>query len=239
MFTYSILLLSRSLRRCSRRRRWFHSYETVQTADNKLPLRAYERSGGEDVGPDRRDYPTEGERGERPWAESPAPPAKVVIIGGGTVGTNAAKIAKGMGADVTIFDNNLAKPPRRPVLRQIRTQFSTAFNAQAMPTTDLRIGAVLVPGAKAPKLVSDRRQVDETRFGHRDATTRADAWLLRQGDHPSEPHLRSSAWYYSVANIPGAVPRTSTIALITPRCPMRWRSRTVGLMLKQTSSPRA
>jgi len=185
------------------------AYETVQTADNKLPLlEPMSEVAGRmsvQIGATILQKANGGE-GVLLGGVPGVPPAKVVIIGGGTVGTNAAKIAMGMGADVTIFDNNLARLRYLDDLffGRIRTQFSTPHSiAQAMPTTDLLIGAVLVPGAKAPKLVSESDVATSDRV-----TT-----------HQNPTFEKFGVVHYSVANIPGAVPRTSTIALMNATLP--------------------
>ncbi|HOG53382.1 MAG TPA: alanine dehydrogenase, partial [Bacillota bacterium] len=154
------------------------------------------------------------------------PPAHVVIIGAGTVGTNAAKIAMGMGADVTIFDTNLHR------LRyiddiffgKIRTQFSTPHSiAQALQWTDLLIGAVLVPGAKAPRLVSEAN-VKTMKPGSVIVDVAIDQGgcietIDRVTTHENPTYVKHGVVHYSVANMPGAVPRTSTLALMNATLP--------------------
>ena len=205
------------------------AYETVQTADNKLPLLEpmSEVAGmmSVQIGATILQKANGGE-GVLLGGVPGVPPAKVVIIGGGTVGTNAAKIAMGMGADVTIFDNNLARLRYLDDLffGRIRTQFSTPHSiAQAMPTTDLLIGAVLVPGAKAPKLVSES-DVKSMKPGSVIVDVAIDqggcvATSDRVTTHQNPTFEKFGVVHYSVANIPGAVPRTSTIALMNATLP--------------------
>lgn len=205
------------------------AYETVQTADNKLPLlEPMSEVAGRmsvQIGATFLQKANGGE-GVLLGGVPGVPPAKVVIIGGGTVGTNAAKIALGMGADVTIFDNNLARLRYLDDLffGRLKTQYSTPHAiAQAMPTTDLLIGAVLVPGAKAPKLVSEAN-VRAMKPGAVIVDVAIDqggcvATCDRVTTHQNPTFEKFGVVHYSVANIPGAVPRTSTIALMNATLP--------------------
>ncbi|QAS53630.1 alanine dehydrogenase [Halobacillus litoralis] len=151
---------------------------------------------------------------------------KVVIIGGGIVGTNAAKIAIGLGAHVTILDLN----PNR--LRELDDQFgadvqtlmSNPFNiAESVKEADLVVGAVLIPGAKAPKLVTED-MVKEMKAG----SVIVDVAIDQGGNFETVDHItthddpiyeKHGVLHYAVANIPGAVPRTSTIALTNVTIP--------------------
>jgi len=153
-------------------------------------------------------------------------PAKVVIIGGGTVGTNAAKMAVGLGADVTILDISL---PRLRYLDdvfggRIKTRVCNSHNvAQEVKDTDLLIGAVLVPGKAAPKIVT-AEMVKAMKKG----SVIVDVAIDQGGsietidhatthDNPTYEHF--GVIHYSVANMPGAVPRTSTLALESATLP--------------------
>ncbi|MFC3040469.1 alanine dehydrogenase [Virgibacillus xinjiangensis] len=151
---------------------------------------------------------------------------KVTIIGGGVVGTNAAKIALGFGADVTIIDLN----PIR--LRQLDDQFgstiqtvmSNPYNiAEAVKESDLVIGSVLIPGAKAPKLVTE----DMVR-SMKPGSVIVDVAIDQGGnfetvDHPTTHdapiYEKHGVLHYAVANIPGAVPRTATVGLTNVTVP--------------------
>lgn len=148
-------------------------------------------------------------------------PAKAVIIGGGIVGTNAAKMAVGAGADVTILDTNVDR------LRQLDDQFagrlktslSTAFNISA----DLLIGAVLIPGARAPRLVTES-MVQEMPKGSVIIDVAVDQGgsietIDRITTHSEPVYEKHGVLHYAVANIPGAVARTSTIALTNVTLP--------------------
>lgn len=151
---------------------------------------------------------------------------KVTIIGGGIVGTNAAKIAIGLGADVTIIDLN---PNRLRELDdlfgyQIQTMMSNPLNiAQYVSQSDLVIGAVLIPGARAPKLVSED-MIKTMRAGSVIVDVAIDQGGIfetidRVTTHDQPTYTKHGVLHYAVANMPGAVPRTSTIALTNVTLP--------------------
>lgn len=152
-------------------------------------------------------------------------PAKVLVLGGGVVGTNAALMAAGMGADVTLCDISL---PRLRYLsevmpRNVKTLFSSTHNIeQELPTTDLVIGAVLIPGAKAPHLIS-REMLALMRPGTVMVDVAIDQGGCFETSHPTthaEPiYTVDGVVHYCVANIPGAVPYTSTLALTNATLP--------------------
>ena len=151
---------------------------------------------------------------------------KVTIIGGGVVGTNAAKIAQGLGADVTIIDLNPAR------LRQledifgsnVQTLMSNPYNiAESVKESDLVIGSVLIPGAKAPKLVTEE-MVKSMQPG----SVIIDVAIDQGGNFETIDHAtthdqpiieKHGILHYAVANIPGAVPRTATISLTNVTIP--------------------
>lgn len=147
-------------------------------------------------------------------------PGKVTIIGGGVVGTNAAKIAVGLGADVTIMDLSADR------LRQLadifgsslKTLMSNPFNiAEEVAASDLVIGAVLIPGAKAPRLVTEE-MVKTMKPGSVIVDVAIDQGGIvetidRITTHDNPTYEKHGVLHYAVANMPGAVPRTSTIAL--------------------------
>lgn len=151
---------------------------------------------------------------------------RVTVIGGGVVGTNAAKIAMGLGADVTIIDLS----PER--LRQlddifgsdINTLMSNPLNIQeALQESDLVIGAVLIPGAKAPKLVSE-----DVVKSMKEGSVIVDVAIDQGGifettdritTHDNPTYEKHGVLHYAVANMPGAVPRTSTIGLTNVTVP--------------------
>lgn len=153
------------------------------------------------------------------------PAARVVIIGGGVVGTNAAKIAVGMGAHVTIIDNNLDRLRELDdiFLSKISTLASSAYMIHdAILEADLIVGAVLVPGAAAPKLVT-REMLKEVPNGAVIVDVAVDQGGCIETTHPtthSNPtYYVEGVLHYCVANMPGAVPRTSTFALTNATLP--------------------
>lgn len=153
------------------------------------------------------------------------PAARVVIIGGGVVGTNAAKIAVGMGAHVTIIDNNLDRLRELDdiFLSKISTLASSAYMIHdAITQADLIIGAVLVPGAAAPKLVT-RNMLKDVPNGAVIVDVAVDQGGCIETTHPtthSDPtYYVEGVLHYCVANMPGAVPRTSTFALTNATLP--------------------
>ena len=152
-------------------------------------------------------------------------PAKVVIIGGGTVGKNAAKMAVGLGAEVTIIDRNLAHLRHLDDLfaGQIRTLVSNTYNIwDAIKNADLVIGAVLLPGASAPKLIT-RDMLSCMHKGAVIVDVSVDQGGCVETSHPtthSHPtFVVDDVLHYCVANMPGAVPRTSTFALTNATLP--------------------
>lgn len=153
------------------------------------------------------------------------PAARVVIIGGGVVGTNAAKIAVGMGAHVTIIDNNLDRLRELDdiFLSKISTLASSAYMIHdAISEADLIVGAVLVPGAAAPKLVT-RSMLKDVPNGAVIVDVAVDQGGCIETTHPtthSNPTFYvEGVLHYCVANMPGAVPRTSTFALTNATLP--------------------
>jgi alanine dehydrogenase len=153
-------------------------------------------------------------------------PGDVVIIGGGVVGTNAAKMAVGLGARVTILDNNLDR------LRQLDDIFrgsgvqtlasNSAHIADAVRHADLLIGGVLIPGAAAPKLVT-REMVSSMKKGSVIVDVAIDQGgcveTAHATTHSNPVYDVDGVTHYCVANMPGAVPRTSTIALTNATLP--------------------
>ena len=152
-------------------------------------------------------------------------PAKVLVLGGGVVGTNAALMAAGLGADVTICDISL---PRLRQLNEfmpknVKTLFSSAHNIeQELATTDLVVGAVLIPGAKAPHLIT-RPMLKLMKKGSVLVDVAIDQGGCFETSHPTthaEPTYEvDGIIHYCVANIPGAVPCTSTLALTNATLP--------------------
>ncbi len=152
-------------------------------------------------------------------------PANVIVIGGGVAGVNAALVASGMGADVTVFDINLdtLRGIDARFAGRIHTRHSTSLAlAEALRSADLVVGAVLVPGAKAPKLVTDA-MVADMRPGAVLVDIAIDQGGCFEGSRPTthdDPVYRvHDTLFYCVANMPGAVPRTSTSALTAATLP--------------------
>jgi alanine dehydrogenase len=204
------------------------AYETVQTADGALPLLApmSEVAGrlAAQVGAYHLMRP-EGGRGVLMGGVPGVGPADVVVIGAGTAGYNAARVASGMGAHVTVFDINIAK------LREldaefggrIRTRYSSTLELEgAVKRADLVIGAVLVPGARAPKLVSNALVAD-MKPGAVLVDIAIDQGGCFEDSRPTTHDEPAFAVYdtlfYCVANMPGSVPRTSTFALTNATMP--------------------
>ena len=161
-------------------------------------------------------------------------PAKVLVLGAGVVGRNAALMAAGLGADVTICDISL------PTLRHcaefmpknVKTLYSSQHNIeQELPTTDLVIGSVLIPGAKAPHLIT-KDMVKLLRPGSVMVDVAIDQGGCFETSHPtthSEPtFVVDGVVQYAVANIPGAVPYTSTLALTNATLPYALRLADMG-----------
>ncbi|MCY8938029.1 alanine dehydrogenase [Peribacillus frigoritolerans] len=151
---------------------------------------------------------------------------KVAVIGGGMVGTNAAKIAIGLGADVTILD---LSPDRLRQLddifgNELTTLISNPYNiAEAVKDADLVIGAVLIPGAKAPKLVTEEMVTTMS-----PGSVIVDVAIDQGGifetvdhitTHDNPTYVKHGVVHYAVANMPGAVPQTSTVALTNVTVP--------------------
>jgi alanine dehydrogenase len=171
------------------------------------------------------------------------PAARVVIIGGGVVGTNAAKIAVGMGAHVTIIDNNLERLRELDdiFLSKISTLASSAYMIHdAVMQADLIIGAVLVPGAAAPRLVT-RNMLKDVPNGAVIVDVAVDQGGCIETTHPtthSDPtYYVEGVLHYCVANMPGAVPRTSTFALTNATLPYAVKLANKGFLEAIKSDP--
>ena len=146
-------------------------------------------------------------------------PANVMVLGGGIVGSEAAKMAAGLGANVTIFDISLDRLRYLDDImpKNVNTQFSSNYNiSQAMKNAHLIIGAVLIPGAKAPNLIT-KEMLKELRPGTVLVDVAVDQGGCFETTHPTThenpTYIIENILHYSVANMPGAVPSTSTEAL--------------------------
>lgn len=229
LFTFLHLAASEALTRTLMKSRMIAmGYETVQEQDGSLPLlrpmseiagRASVLAGGTCL------EARHGGRGVLLCGASGVPPAKVVILGAGVVGANACKVAVGMGARVSIFD---VQPERLRYLHDITQGHITTFTSNRMTISeeisdaDLVIGAVLIPGAQAPKLIT-RSMVRGMRPGSALVDVSVDQGgcfeTTRPTTHEDPIYIEEGVVHYCVANIPGAYPRTSTIALTNATFP--------------------
>jgi alanine dehydrogenase len=204
------------------------AYETVQTADGALPLLAPMSEVAGRLAAQVGAYHlmrTHGGRGVLMGGVPGVEPAEVVVIGGGSAGYNAARIASGMGSSVTIFDVNINR------LRQldaefhgtVGTRYSSAYELEdAVKRADLVIGAVLVPGARAPKLIPNSL-VAHMKSGAVLVDIAIDQGGCFEDSLPTthdEPTFAvHDTLFYCVTNMPSAVPKTSTFALTNATMP--------------------
>ncbi len=198
------------------------AYETVTANDNSLPLLAPMSEVAGRLSVQAGAHCLEKAQGGGGVLLGGVPgvaPARVVVIGGGVVGDNAASMALGMGADVTILDSSL------PRLRQLDAEYAGRVKciystAEAIEEyalqSDLIIGAVLIPGASAPKLLG-KKMITKMKPGSVVVDVAIDQGGCFETSHPTthqQPtYIVSDVVHYCVANMPGAVPRTSTFAL--------------------------
>jgi alanine dehydrogenase len=204
------------------------AYETVQRADGSLPLLIpMSEVAGRMAPQEGAKYleKTLGGRGILLGGVPGTEPADVAIIGGGIVGTNAAKIAAGLGARVTILDTNLYRLRYLDDVmpRNVVTMASNHYNIRkAITKADIVIGAVLIPGAKAPRLVT-REHLKEMKPGAVIIDVSVDQGgcveTCRPTTHEKPTYVLDGVVHYCVANMPGAVPFTSTIALTNATLP--------------------
>jgi len=222
------------------------AYETVELADGSLPLLTpMSEVAGKMAIQIAAHYleKTHGGRGKLMGGVPGVRPADVVIIGGGVVGTSAARVALGMGADVTIIDKDLN---RLRYLSEIlhgslTTLASNPYNiAEAVRFADVVVGAVLVKGAKAPKLVT-REMVKTMTPGSVIVDVAIDQGGSVETIHPtthSNPtYVVDGVIHYGVTNMPGAVPRTSTYALSNATLPYAQKLADLGFVKAVTSDP--
>jgi len=205
------------------------AYETIVGRNNTLPLLSpmSEVAGrmAVQIGAQMLEKPWNGKGillGGVPGVES----AQVVIIGGGIVGTNAAKMAVGMGARVTVIDNSGERLAYLDDIfgGRVTTVMSNSYNiGKWVEKADLLVGAVLIPGAKAPKLVSED-MVKTMEVGSVIVDVAIDqggsiATIDRVTTHSDPTYIKYGVVHYSVANMPGSVSRTSTFALTNATLP--------------------
>ena len=205
------------------------AYETVQPEDGSLPLLApmSEVAGrmAVQIGAKLLEKMSGG-RGMLLGGVSGVAPARVVVLGGGNVGTNAAKMAVGLGADVTVLDVSIKRLAYLNDIfgNKLKALISNSYNiAEALKCADLLIGAVLIPGAKAPKLVTEEMVKSMNKGGAIvDVAIDQGGTVMtidRITSHADPTFIKHGVVHYSVPNIPGAVPRTSTFALTNATMP--------------------
>jgi len=222
------------------------AYETITDAQGRLPLltpmsevagRMAVQIGAQYL------QKTNGGRGMLLGGVPGVPPAHVLVLGGGVVGVNAIKMAVGLGARVTVLDRSL------PTLRYLDDIFgnrietvwsSDAHVEELLPTTDLVIGAVLVPGAAAPKLIR-KDMLKLMRQGSVIVDVAVDQGgcveTTKATTHADPVYFVDGVLHYGVANMPGAVPRTSTIALTNATLPYALKLANLGWQKALASDP--
>ncbi|MEX0319962.1 MAG: alanine dehydrogenase [Ruegeria sp.] len=198
------------------------AYETVTDRNGGLPLLAPMSEVAGKLAPQVGAWTLQKANGGRGVLMGGVPgvgPAKVVVIGGGVVGTHAARVAAGMGAEVTVLDMSL--PRLRYLDDTMRSEFKTSYaskgnTAELVAEADMVIGAVLIPGAAAPKLIT-REQLSTMKPGAALVDVAIDQGgcfeTSRATTHADPIYNVDGIMHYCVANMPGAVARTSTIAL--------------------------
>ncbi|MFI1396428.1 alanine dehydrogenase [Streptomyces sp. NPDC020681] len=204
------------------------AYETVETANRALPLLAPMSEVAGRIAPQVGAYHlmrSAGGRGVLPGGVPGTQPAKAVVIGGGVSGWNATQIAVGMGFHVTLLDRDINKLREADKVfgTRVRAIMSNAFELEkAVLEADLVIGAVLIPGAKAPKLVTNEL-VSRMKPGSVLVDIAIDQGGCFEDSRPTthaEPTFQvHNSVFYCVANMPGAVPNTSTYALTNATLP--------------------
>jgi alanine dehydrogenase len=204
------------------------AYETVETANRALPLLAPMSEVAGRLAPQVGAYHlmrSVGGRGVLPGGVPGTAPAEAVVIGGGVSGWNATQIAVGLGFHVTLLDRDINKLREADKVfgTKVKTVVSNSFELEkAVIEADLVIGAVLIPGAKAPKLVTNEL-VAKMKPGSVLVDIAIDQGGCFEDSHPTthaEPtFMVHNSVFYCVANMPGAVPNTSTYALTNATLP--------------------
>lgn len=216
------------------------AYETIQLENGSLPLLTpmSEVAGrmSIQIGAQFLEKPNGG-KGVLLGGVPGVSQGEVVIVGGGVVGTNAAKMALGLGAKVTLLDINAAR------LRQLDDQFQGRLNtvisnpynlAEAVKKADLLVGAVLIPGARAPRLVTEE-MIQTMQPGSVVVDVAVDQGgsietIDQITTHSNPIYLKHNVVHYAVANMPGAVPRTSTLALTNVTVPYALQIANLGVI---------
>lgn len=207
---------------------WAVAYETVEDRTKKLPLlEPMSEVAGRMATQEGAKYleHTSGGRGVLLGGVPGVKPAIVLVLGGGTVGTHATKIAAGMGANVTIMDIDLNRLRYLDDImpKNVSTIYSSPANIrELLPAVDLVIGAVLLPGAKAPKLIT-RDMLSDMKPGSVIVDVAVDQGgcveTCKPTTHENPTFMVDGVLHYCVANMPGAVPYTSTKALTNATLP--------------------
>lgn len=223
------------------------AYETIQLPDGSLPLLTPMSEVAGRMSIQIGAHFLEKAHGGKGVLLSGVPgvaPGKVAVIGGGIVGTNAAKIALGMGAEVSILDINPNRLRQLDDLFQgrVKTIISDSYHiAETVKSADLVIGAVLIPGARAPRLVTEEMvkamspgsvivDVAIDQGGSIETIDR-----ITTHDHPT--YEKHGVIHYAVANMPGAVARTSTLALTNVTAPYGLKIASQGLRQAALADP--
>lgn len=204
------------------------AYETVQLADNSLPLLSPMSAIAGRMSIQVGAYLLQKINGGSGILLGGVPgvePGRVTVIGGGVVGANAARMASGLGARVTVLDVSVGQLSRlHDIMPNVTTLISNEHNiAQAVLEADLVIGAVLIPGGKAPVLVTEKMVM-----GMKQGSVIVDVAIDQGGSvetidrltsHENPYFVKHGVVHYSVPNMPGAVPRTSSFALSNATTP--------------------
>lgn len=222
------------------------AYETIQDPEGRLPLLAPMSEIAGRMAPHVAANLLEKERGGRGvlmGGSAGVAPARVLVLGAGMAGSNAAWIAAGMEAEVVIIDKSVDRLRFVDEIHRGRIQtlmVSSLALERLLPTTDVVIGTVLVPGAKAPRLIS-RGMVSSMRAGSVVVDVSVDQGgcveTTRMTTHSDPTYVEEGVVHYCVGNMPGAVPNTSTYALTNVTLPFALRIADLGLEEAAASDP--
>ena len=223
------------------------AYETVQLADGSLPLLSPMSEVAGRLSVQIGAHLLESSNGGRGVLLGGVPgveKANVVIIGGGNVGLNAARAAAGFGANVIVLDLNIKRLAYIDDIfgGRVQTLLSNSYNiANAVKNADLVVGCVLIPGAKTPKLVTEE-MVKTMRPGSVLVDVAIDQGgsietIDRITTHSNPYFVKHGVLHYSVANMPGAVPRTSTLALTGATLPFALKLANMGAVAACKADP--
>ena len=222
------------------------AYETVTAADGSLPLLTPMSQIAGRLAPQVGAWALQmanGGSGVLLGGVPGVPPARVLIIGGGIVGSSAARIALGMGAEVTLVDRNATKLARLEEVfgARLKTAISSAASIERLVAdADLIIGAVLLPGKLAPKLIR-RANLQQMRPGSAIVDVAIDQGGICESSHPtshtSPLYAENGIVHYCVPNMPSAVARTATLALTQATLPLALEIANKGLLRAITDNP--